>query len=93
MPALTMSNVVPLRGALYEAKQFSAQTAAGKFLASGTLCGCIDFAGPFNGTYALSPDEVLSLIVALQNAREDVLRNSRPLSDPRLVDAGDAHGT
>lgn len=78
-----MSNVVPLQRALYEAKPFSAQTEFGQFRASGTICGCIDFVGPFEGTYVLSPDEVLSLVIALQNARTDVLQNSRPFSDPR----------
>ena len=80
-----MNNVVSLQSALYEAKAFSAKTETGEFAASGTLCGPIDFVGPFKGTYVLSPDEVLLLIVALQNARADVLKNSRPLSDPRLV--------
>jgi hypothetical protein len=74
-----------MRADLYAAKPFSAQTAFGKFQASGTLCGHVDFAGPFKGTYDLSPDEVLSLIVMLQNARADVLKNSRPFNDPRLV--------
>ena len=79
-----MSNIVPMQGPLYEAKPFSANAEAGEFLVSGTLCGCIDFAVPSGKTYALSPDEALSLITALQGARADVLKNSNPLSDPRL---------
>lgn len=79
-------NIVSLPSDLYEAKAFSAQTALGEFAASGTLCGHVDFVGPFKGTYTLSPDEILAVIAVLQNARADVLKNSRPLSDPRLVD-------
>lgn len=82
------SNVIALRPALYEAKAFSAMTEAGKFTASGTLCGHVDFVGPFAGTFVLSPDEILSLVAMLQGARDDVLRNADPLGDPRLVEAG-----
>ena len=73
---------------LYAAIRFEARTAFGQFAASGTLCGHIDFVGPFKGTYALSPDEVLAIIVMLQQARTDVLSNSDPLNDPRIVDRG-----
>jgi hypothetical protein len=81
-----IDNVVPFRPLLYEAKSFEADTAFGKFAASGTLCGHIDFVGPFRGTYALSPDEASRLIAMLQQARADVLSNSDPLHDPRLVE-------
>jgi len=74
-------NIIELRPALYEAKEFR----AGTFRASGTLCGHIDVAGPFAGTLVLSPDEVLDLIFMLKHARDDVLQNARPDSDPRLV--------
>lgn len=80
-----MSNVISFRPALYEAKAFRAETEAGQWEASGTLCGHIDFVGPFAGTYVLSPDEVLALIVMLQGARADILENSDPLDDPRLI--------
>lgn len=83
-----MTNVISLQTPLYEAKAFSAKTEVGEFAASGTLCGCIDFVGPFKGTYPLSPDEVLLLIVALENARADVLKNSDPFHDPRLEGLG-----
>lgn len=76
-----MSNVVELRPRLYEAKAFK----AGQFEASGTLCGHIDFATP-TGTYVLSPDEVQAVVVMLQNARADVLENSEPRHDPRIID-------
>jgi hypothetical protein len=33
-----------------------------------------------------TPDEVMSLIVMLKNAREDVLKNSDPYGDPRIVE-------
>jgi hypothetical protein len=79
------SRVVPFRRALYEAKAFGASTLAGDFHVSGTLCGHIDFVGPFQGCYVLSPDEALALIVALQRARADVLEHSDPLGDPRLA--------
>lgn len=74
-----MSNVVELKPRLYEAKSFS----AGRFVASGTLCGHIDFATP-NGTYVLSPDEMQAVVVMLQSARADVLAHSDPTHDPRL---------
>ena len=80
-----MSNVVSLSSRLYEAKVFTANTAVGKFEASGTLCGHIDFVGPFKGSYPLSPDEALTLIVMLQQVRGDVLEHCDPLRDPRLV--------
>ena len=79
-------NVVPFNAPrLYAARRFEARTIAGQFAASGTLCGHVDFVGPFKGTYTLSPDEILSIIIMLQQARADVLSNSEPLSDPRIV--------
>lgn len=78
-------SVVQLRPRLYEAKPFKATTEAGAWEASGTLCGHIDFVGPFKGTYVISPDEALALIVMLQNARQDVLDHSDPLGDPRII--------
>ena len=80
-------NIVNLRPPLYEAKVFEARTGVGRFGASGTLCGHIDFVGPFRGSYPISPDEALKIIVMLQGARADVLNNSNPLHDPRIVDA------
>ncbi len=74
-------SVVPLRPKLYEAKPFEA---FGVFKASGTLCGHIDFVGPWKGSIPLTPDEVLAVITMLQGAREDVLANSDLLHDPRL---------
>lgn len=71
---------------LYQAKRCLAETEAGTFEASRTLCGHIDFIGPFRGTYSLSPDEALALVIMLQKARSDVLENSDPRGDPRLVD-------
>ena len=81
-----MADIVPMKRnpRLYEAKRFNADTALGEFAASGTLCGHVDFIGPFKGTYCLSPDEVLGLITMLQQARIDVLSNSDPVDDPRL---------
>ncbi len=79
------SNVVPLRPRLYEAKEFSARTVCGFFQASGTLCGHIDFLGPWGGTFVLSPDEAHAIILMLQQVRDDVLKHSDPLHDPRLI--------
>lgn len=76
--------VIPLRPPLYEAKEFRAHTVYGAFRASGTLCGHIDFVGPFRGCYSFSPDEALALIIMLQNARADVLEHSDPMHDPRI---------
>jgi len=78
--------IIPFRPPLYEAKAFRANTVFGQFTASGTLCGHIDFVGPLKGTYSLSPDEVLAVIVMLQRARQDVLDNSDPEHDPRIVE-------
>lgn len=81
-----MSNVIALRPRLYAARPFTANTVFGEFRASGTLCGHIDFIGPFKGCYTLAPDEALALIVMLQRAREDVLEHSDPLGDPRIIE-------
>lgn len=80
-----MADVIQLKPPLYEAKKFTANTGFGQFVASGTICGSIDFAGPFAGCYPLSPDEALAIIVMLTNARADVLNNSNPQHDPRIV--------
>lgn len=79
--------VVPLRPKLYQAKAFRAETTFGRFEASGTLCGHIDFIGPWRGSYPISPDEAQAIIIMLQQARADVLENSDPLHDPRIVEA------
>lgn len=78
-------NIVPFAPKLYEAKEFMARTEAGRFTASGTLCGHIDFTGPFKGTFVLSPEEAIEIIQMLQGAITDALDNSDPLHDPRLV--------
>jgi len=77
--------VVPFRPNLYEAAAFPVNTAEGRFIASGTLCGNIDFATP-DGTWCLSPDEAAALAIALKCARGDVLDNSDPLHDPRIIE-------
>lgn len=86
---MTVVQFPPAR-ALYDAKEFKADTMFGEFKSSGTLCGHIDFVGPFKGCYTLSPDEALSIAVMLLGAREDVLMNSNPLGDPRIVDRAKA---
>lgn len=80
-----INNVVQLRRKFYEAKAFKAQTVYGDFQASGTICGSIDFIGPFAGCYTVTPDEALAMIIMLKNARADVLDNSDPMGDPRIV--------
>ena len=70
---------------LYEPTLFAANTEFGRFTASGTLCGHIDFAGPFRGTYPLSPDEALAIITMLTQALADVLDHADPLHDPRII--------
>lgn len=77
--------VVPFPQRLYEAKEFRANSSFGEFIAAGTLCGHIDFVGPWGCSYPLSPNEALAVIVMLQRARADVLENSDPDGDPRLV--------
>lgn len=84
-----MADVIPFSkqggSPLYEAQIFAVETECGEFRASGTLCGHIDFVGPFGGCFPLSPDEAHGLIAMLQAARADVLANSRPFNDPRLI--------
>lgn len=80
-----MGTVVSLRPKLYSAKLFRADTSFGSFSASGTLCGHIDFTCPFKGSYPILPDEALALIAMLTQARTDVLENSVPEHDPRLI--------
>lgn len=75
----------PAASEAYQAKAFVAHTTFGPFEASGTLCGNIDFIGPFDGCYPITPDEALAISVMLQQARADVLNNSDPLGDPRIV--------
>lgn len=81
-----MGNVVEFRPKEYTAKPFTAATIYGEFKISGTLCGSIDLAIPQSVTLAITPDEALSIIRALTAAREDVLENSRPFDDPRIID-------
>ena len=83
-----MSEIVTFRprNHLYEAKEFTAGTADGSWRASGTFCGHVDLVIPVvNATLILSPDEIQSIIIMLKQAREDVLTNSRPIDDPRLI--------
>lgn len=82
-----LSVVVSFGRPLYAAREFTATTEAGTFVVSGTLCGHIDFVAPgHRGCCVLSPEEVLLLIVALQGARTDVLDNSDPYHDPRIME-------
>jgi hypothetical protein len=79
-------SVVPFnKKPLYTAKLFSTYTEFGEFKSSGTLCGCVDFATPQAGTFMFTPDEIYSIIIMLKSALEDVLKNSDPLHDPRLM--------
>ena len=77
-----MGEIVNLRQE-YDAKLFTVDTVYGEFKIAGTLCGAIDVALPIRKT--LTPDEAQLLIIALSNSRDDVLRNSRPFDDPRLI--------
>jgi hypothetical protein len=84
-----MSDPIPFKKPVYEAKVFATTTEAGRFSATGTICGHIDFTGPFQKTYPLSCDEALALIVMLKQARSDVLNHSDPLLDPRIMTANE----
>lgn len=77
-------SIVQFQPREYTAKQFTAAVGGKTWLFSGTLCGAVDMATS-NGTWCLTPDEIPLVIAALQSAREDVLKNSKPYSDPRLV--------
>jgi hypothetical protein len=79
-------SVISLEKQLYEAKCFEVDLRGSKFIASGTLCGHVDFVVPRRGTYTLNPYEILKLTKMLQEASEDVLSNSDPEGDPRLYD-------
>lgn len=74
--------VIPFKAQEYTATPFEANG----FTASGTLCGHVDLALPHGKTYQLSPDEVRDLIMILRSAVDDVLQNSNPLTDPRIID-------
>lgn len=80
-----MGEVVQMTGRFYTAKRFTAQIGTVTWKFSGTLCGAVDMATDA-GTFCLTPDEITLLIAALQSARDDVLKNSRPNSDPRIVE-------
>lgn len=80
-----MAAVIPFKRTLYDAALFRVQTVFGEFVAAGTLCGHIDFVVPGEGTYPLSPNEALALATMLQQSRTDVLINSEPAHDPRIV--------
>ena len=77
-------SIVQFKPREYTAKQFTAEVGGKVWLFSGTLCGAVDMATP-DGTWCLTPDEILHVIAALQSARDDVLQNSNPNSDPRLL--------
>ena len=70
---------------MYEAKLFTTEAYGVPFKAAGTLCGHIDFVVG-RRTYSLSVDEAMSISMMLQKARKDVLENSDPLGDPRLIE-------
>jgi hypothetical protein len=80
----------------YEAKRFSAYSSYGRFKASGTMSGYVALMVPGDRTYTLSGAEVMDLTCALLNAREDMIRNANPSSDPLLYvaeNAGHTSGT
>jgi hypothetical protein len=70
----------PARAREYVAKVFW----SGPFSMSGTLCGSIDITDGHR-THCLTPEEVADLIANLHAVRADVLANSRPFTDPRIV--------
>lgn len=70
----------------YTAKSFEVTTIFGNFKISGTLCGAVDFATPQSGTYTFTVEELDCLIDALSKSRKDVVENSKPFDDPRLID-------
>lgn len=80
-----MGDVVHMTDRLYTAKQFTAQIGMVTWKFSGTLCGAVDMATDA-GTFCLTPDEILAVVAALQSARDDVLKNSNPNNDPRIMD-------
>jgi hypothetical protein len=80
----------PARAREYVAKQFE----SGPFVASGTLCGCVDFCDrvgwnnedpALRRTWTLTVPELDGLITILKAARDDVVNNSQPFTDPRIV--------
>jgi hypothetical protein len=70
----------PARAREYVAKPFE----SGPYRMSGTLCGAIDITDG-HLTHCLTPDEIGDLIIVLHAVRADVLTNSRPFTDPRIV--------
>jgi hypothetical protein len=73
-------SIVPFRSPEYVAKVFK----SGPFTASGTLCGCVDFTDGVR-TWCMTVPELDALVAMLEYARADVVKNSRPFTDPRIV--------
>lgn len=83
IPQKTMSNTTTRR-CRYKAKEFKTLTSEGQFIASGTLCGYLDFVIPLgkkSKTFLLSPAEAKKIARMLLSSVEDVLKNSRPKED------------
>ena len=82
-----MSDIVPFKPREYTATSFRCSSIYGEFVASGTLCGNVDFVVPQTGfVLNLSIDEIDHLIEILNMARKDVVENSNPYGDPRILD-------
>jgi len=77
-----MGDIVQFAAREYKAKAFE----SGPFKMSGTLCGCLDFTDGTSGTWCMTIPELDHLIASLRAAREDVVENSRPFTDPRIVE-------
>ena len=77
-------NVCQFDKKLYQAQQYAARSIHGEWVASGTLCGHIDFVIPGYGTLVLDPVEARAVAQMILSSCVDVLANSDPNNDPRL---------
>ena len=78
-----MADIVQFKPREYTAKQFT----SGQFEMSGTLCGNVDFTDGVSGTWCLTVPDLDHLIASLRAVREDVVNNSQPFTDKRIVDS------
>lgn len=71
----------------FQREYIAKEVTSGPFEMSGTLCGCVCFHDESSpGTWCLTIPELDHLIGSLQAVREDVVKNSRPYGDSRIVE-------
>lgn len=80
-----MADIIQFPGdRLYNAKRFPVTIEGAEWSCSGMIEGLIELHTP-DRSWPLTPDEAHALVIALSNSRIDVLENSRPNCDPRII--------